>query len=366
MSLINDVLRDLDQRGAGASSAGAPPTVVQVRSVRRRLWPWWLLSAVVVGALLHLAWRDFGDENTGLDLPVIATASAPASLARGSPATATAVPAPMLGTPSPLTPAARPVMASADIQGPLPQASEATQPVEPAASEPGRPGMAPARPEADDSVAEQVPESPEPVIRIERAGSTPGPDDDPLLAARRALARDQNDLARQYLESRLGQAPADHEARLLLARVHEQAGRGSVALNLLEAGLNEPGPEPVAAALARALMERGQAERARDLLLANAPATDASNNVDYKLLLAAALRQTGQHDQALVLYQSLGDTSPHLGMVWIGLGSTLETLNQPQAARSAYQRALQTDDPRAIAFARGRLVALPPDTESAR
>lgn len=360
MSLINDVLRDLDQRGAGASSAGAAPTVAQVRSVRRRLWPWWLLSAAVTGVLLHQAWREFDEEPVMFDLPASAgIESPPVTPARQQPALLMA----QVSRPETLAPPAV-ITSSPDVSSPAVDSTEHAEQAEPAAAT-GPATEAPVAPsnpaDIEDDDSRQVVE---PVIRIERARAVSDPDTEPPLAARRALARGQDELARQQLESRLAQAPGDTEARLLLAQVHQQAGRAATAGRLLEAGLDQSDPAPIAASLARQLLERDQSERARDLLLAHAHCKET--DADYQLLLGAALRQNGQHEQALALYQSLAELHPRRGQAWIGLGSTLETLNQPQAARSAYQRALQADDPRAIAFARSRLFALPPDTESAR
>lgn len=383
MSLINDVLRDLERRGAAPPARVSPSGASPARPARRLVWPWWLLSAVVVGILLHLAWRDFGVESSSLKLPATAAQSVadpepseqPAQQPTRAPPTFLTA---QVVSPAATAPAISPATSDQAVPSETPDRAmvsvdQLALPAAPATetrrtnSTGARPGAAGTAPPVAAETSENPPEQArEPVIRIERAQHAAGADSESIIAARRALARGQTDLARHHLQAQLDRTPVDHEARLLLARVHDQSGHGSAAITLLEAGLNQPEPAPIAAALARMLLERGQDERARDLLLDHAPAMDAGANADYHLLLAAALRQTGQHDQALVLYRALSETRPHWGQVWIGLGSTLETLDQPQAARSAYQRALQADDPRAIAFARGRLAALPQDTESAR
>ena len=384
MSLINDVLRDLDRRGAAPSRGEWSAAARPAGRARRRLWPWWLLSAAVAGVLLHLAWRDLGDDPVIPGLPASAGLETPGAKPMRQQSTVLAA---QVTRPEAL-PSAALVASSSDKPGavvdsteqagapeqPEPPArtdSAAESPVKPSEISQAGSGTVTAGPvpsataDADgEDEPPQTADAVEPVIRIERARAVSSPETESLLAARRALARGQEGLARLQLESRLDQAPGDHEARLLLAQVHQRTGRVAAAGRVLEAGLDQPEPAPIAAALARQLLARDQPERARDLLLAHAP--DSKNDADYQLLLGAALRQNGQHEQALALYQSLADTHPRRGQVWIGLGSTLETLHQPQAAREAYQRALQADDPRAIAFARGRLAALPPDTEPAR
>ncbi len=346
MSLINDVLRDLDRRGVKTTPAVSAPAAPDTRTSRRATWHWWLLSAVVLGVLLHLAWRDLGH---------------PVSESE------TVGPTPPVETPLLASPVEPPVNADKDAQT-LSEALD-SESAEPGARPPdsGRDEAttAMARGSSAESSADPVEQDAiepdpirtdngEPVIRIERAESGSPPQ--PLLAAQRALARGQADLARQHLESRLEVAPEDHDARLLLARIHQQAGRDTTAVRVLEAGLEYAQATPIVATLARQRLQNNQPEQARDLLLAHV-GSDPTDS-DYQLLLAAALRQTGQDEQALEIYRDLVDTSPHRGQAWIGLGSTLETLNQPRAARDAYRRALQADDPRAMAFARSRLAAL--------
>ncbi|MGY6588110.1 MAG: hypothetical protein ACXIUB_07425 [Wenzhouxiangella sp.] len=193
------------------------------------------------------------------------------------------------------------------------------------------------------------------MIRIERTDASTEPS--PLLAAQRAMARGQEDLARHHLERQLENSPEDQESRLLLARIHQIAGREHAAARILDDGLALERSAPLMAARARLYLAADQAEKARNLLISDT--NPYSQAIDYQLLLAAALHQIGENQEALEIYQRLSLSHPDHGQVWIGLGSSLEALQQRQAARQAYQRALQTGDARSAAFARNRLASLP-------
>ncbi|TVR95787.1 MAG: hypothetical protein EA418_06950 [Wenzhouxiangellaceae bacterium] len=362
MSLINEVLRELEQRGEAHHVPSARAgTRMASRTRASAGWGWWLLAAVILGVVLHLGWRDVAVPDNSLVMPAEASPAQPepkpallqagglvpaASLARTVRPTAASslAPVPETGhyqnqqlTSAPRTKPSQPLAPSPQAHDLNSSASVQTRP---------EPVDEPVSSSADETAA---------LIRIERVdrdASTPA-----ALSARRALSRGQEDLARQQLESHLEQAPEDHEARLLLARMHQRSDRADQAYQLLEAGLSQAEPGPIAAALARLMLADNQAEPAVELLLQHAESMDG--DVDYQLLLAAAFRQSGADEQALILYHGLSQSIPERGQVWIGLGSSLEALNRPQDARAAYLQALHADDARAIAFARSRLAALP-------
>lgn len=369
MSLINEVLRELEQRGEARHVPGAPAGTRTVSRTRAAAgWSWWLLAAVVLGGVLHLGWRDVAGPDNALVMPADASHEQP----EPEPAVLQAgglVPAVSLAR------TARPIEASSPEPIPETGHDRVQQPTPVPLTEPSHALAAlppvrdldssasvQAKPEFVDEPASSRADEEAALIRIERVhrdANTP-----PTLSARRALARGQEDLARQQLELLLEQAPEDHEARLLLARMHQQSDRPEQAFQLLEAGLSQARPGPIAAALARLMLAHNQPEPAVELLLQHTESMDG--DVDYQLLLAAAFRQSGADEQALILYRGLSQSSPERGQVWIGLGSSLEALNRPQDARAAYLQALHADDARAIAFARSRLAALPEQRDHPR
>ena len=74
-------------------------------------------------------------------------------------------------------------------------------------------------------------------------------------------------------------------------------------------------------------------------------------------LRALAYQRLGQHEQALSLYRSLLQRDTANARYWLGLGLSLEQMDQPQAAASAYRRARELGglSARLQAFVRQRL-----------
>lgn len=87
----------------------------------------------------------------------------------------------------------------------------------------------------------------------------------------------------------------------------------------------------------------------------------ASYNTEVIALQAQALWQTQQYQAALIVYQQWTKLAPNEARAWLGQALVLEQLAQPQAARAAYQQALQQGglSPASLQFIQQRLVAMP-------
>ncbi len=87
----------------------------------------------------------------------------------------------------------------------------------------------------------------------------------------------------------------------------------------------------------------------------------ASYNTEVIALQAQALWQTQQYQAALIAYQQWTKLAPNEARAWLGQALVLEQLAQPQAARAAYQQALQQGGLSAasLQFIQQRLVAMP-------
>ena len=87
----------------------------------------------------------------------------------------------------------------------------------------------------------------------------------------------------------------------------------------------------------------------------------ASYNTEVIALQAQALWQTQQYQAALIAYQQWTKLAPNEARAWLGQALVLEQLTQPQAARAAYQQALQQGglSPASLQFIQQRLVAMP-------
>ncbi|WP_376695291.1 tetratricopeptide repeat protein [Wenzhouxiangella sp. EGI_FJ10305] len=382
MSLINDVLKDLERRDA--PEARQTPRPVQNRrsgsTLRSWRWPLWLFAALAVGIVLHLSLNQGGpavrpqetapltaqadpvkEPQAATDPDPSAVSEQPDSATRVEQDASTSPPA-QTQQPAPETtvepvekqPPQQSAASNGETRTEQPAPASATAPEERSTSEPS-PGPDPA-PATSQSQAKDE----EPTISIRRSNQSPDASD-PLVAAKRFLARGQHQRAESRLRELIGEQPGLTEAHELLANTLIRQRRHDSAIRVLETGLDQARDSaPLATLLGRLLMERGELARARSVLAAHAPAL--SEAPDYHLLLAAAHRQFGDHEVAAALYRELTGILPRRGAAWIGLGASLESLQRQQEAVEAYNQALGGDDARAARFARQRLNALEPIT----
>lgn len=377
MSLINDVLRDVERRRGDPSPDRRAAAPLPRRGPRLSLL-WWLLPAAVAGVALHWIFSEPGpvhDSATRMN----------ASLADASPA-ARVEPAalPIADTPSVATPTdaqdtrQTPDAPENDNEGNdagttpafVEDVAESVQPIsipaadrqtkqastdevarhEPAPAGEGTPTSRSSKPPERDASDNAI--SIRPADETQSSGTA-----DELEAARRALARNQFSVAERRIRGILESEPGHNEARLLLAGALLRRGEPVRAARLLEDGLEASDrPAELAARLGRILIENGQTARAIGVLASHAP--QPIDDPDYHQLLAAAHRQAGDHESALSSYQALTEIVPGRGAVWIGLGASLEALDRPAEAIEAYQRARGAGDGRAARFASQRLGAL--------
>lgn len=161
-------------------------------------------------------------------------------------------------------------------------------------------------------------------IQIRRAGgpstaSAPATDLVSLESVHHDLNQGLVQRAEQQLLSVLQVQPEHDEARLLLARIYLHQNRSHNALQLLQAGTGDA-PQP-----------------------------------EFDLLLAASLRETGQHARAAELYQHLTRQYPGSSQALLGLALSQEAAGQWQAAAGSYQQLLDSSDPRTAQLAGQRL-----------
>ncbi|NBB91652.1 MAG: tetratricopeptide repeat protein [Gammaproteobacteria bacterium] len=368
MSLINDVLRDLEQRKAPEDGIAATTTrhPSQPAQRRARQWPLWLLAALALGVILHLSLAGgvkAPEEPEAGTLTARAAPEGETPLARAeesgsdrqSSSRTPAEPEP-LESPEPAG-TALPAIAA---RSPLETREEIDRSETPPRQDEGSTasGTANAAPIAPAAASPEA--SAEASISIRRADGD-DTEADPLLAVRRMLARGQFQRAESRLRQLVDERPELTEAYELLAGTLVRGRRRDAAARVLERGLDRvQEPAVLAALLGRLLLEDGQLARARNVLQTHAPVLSA--NADYHLLLAAAHRRSGDHEAAAERYRALTEAFPASSAAWIGLGASLESLDRPDQAAEAYERALDGDDDRAARFARQRVDALQPMT----
>ena len=161
--------------------------------------------------------------------------------------------------------------------------------------------------------------------------------------------------AQKLLQHILIDLPAHQDARLLLARVWVEDGKWVEAKTLLAEGVAlKPQAFPFYSALAHVQLLAKEVDSAVATLERGLPA--AGENAEYQALLATALQQQTRHSEAVQHYvialRQLPDTPNWL----VGLGVSLQALNNSQGAAEAYQRALELGLPASLAmFARDKL-----------
>ena len=350
MSLINQMLQDLEKRQPGGDSR--PLAAVRAVPRPRRLkifWPLMLVLAVVAGTLSWQLWQAPSPRPAA---PLPAISAAPAAAPDVSEPAADAVSAPLQTAVAPMPPHA-PTTAGAPIEpalkesvelSRLPKDAPAAKPVaaKPLAAAPTVP--APAAAAAPSTVAKQFRE----LTPQQRAESE----------YRKALALVQQGRVSEAVDSlnQTLQMDAQHgAARQALIGLLVESRRFVEAERRLQEGLNQDRAQPeLAMTLARLQVERGDAGAAIATLERSQSA--AADRADYHGFMAALLQRDGRHAEAIEHYRLALRRTP--SAIWqMGLGISLQAENRPQEARDAFSRAsaANTLSPELQAFVEQRL-----------
>ncbi|MBI5331608.1 MAG: tetratricopeptide repeat protein [Betaproteobacteria bacterium] len=312
MSVINRVLRDLDQAGE-ASPAGpgvhvapvAPATTA--RNVLR-------VSIALLGLALAV-W---------LLLP-----SAPKT-----PARAVSAPPPVASV------AAPPLPAPAETSAPVP--ARRLQPAAEAALPPAA-APVPAPVPAETAVAPE----PRPALRAEarvvKEASAPAPKDpveEGWRQAGQSLEQGRKQEAREQLRAVLRAAPAHAAARQALIALLIEAGERAEAMRLLDEGRALHPADPwYPRSLAQLHLQAGNPAQAAATLK---PALGKASEAGDWALYAGALTKLAHHEEAAAAWREALRGNPNPGAWWVSLGVALEHSGEKADAVQAYQRALQT------------------------
>jgi MSHA biogenesis protein MshN len=410
MSVINQMLLDLERRRAEVTNRGPIDFVRALPDGRdRRPFPWVLAVGVVVGmiaigALGLRAWQGVSAARTGssdgmldapagkvtVPAPAVAVAPVPAMPAAvvASPEVSTVpVTAQTEGAGSPAeTPAGSAVSFAPRLSLELQRAPDSAVAEVPLAAE-----QSPTR------RAEQAKRSKEPKVDSRRAARPDaGTGADTPLAAAAAVApvtatplaaREEPDLKQvspeQQAENEFRRGSAalglgrDGEARDAFARTlalspsHDGARQALVGLFihgkrnadaerlLLERLAKDPGHAGFAMTAARLQMERGDLAAAIETLRRSQPA--ARGNADYAAFIAALYQRSGRHADAIEQYEAALRARPAAGVWWMGMGISLQAANRGAEAGEAFRRAKGTNtlNPELVAFVDERLRQVP-------
>ena len=138
------------------------------------------------------------------------------------------------------------------------------------------------------------------------------------------------------------QLDAGHDAaRQALAGLLLENKRNADAERVLQDGLkHNPKQSGFAMLLARLQVERNELAPALDTLQKTLPY--AEQQADYRAFVAALLQRQGRHDEAVAHYQAAVQLSPNSGVWLMGLGISLQALQRNGEARDAFKRAIET------------------------
>lgn len=182
------------------------------------------------------------------------------------------------------------------------------------------------------------------------------------LAYKRGYDALQNGYSRQAeddLRHALSNDARHTRSREMLAGIYIKAGRLVEAGQLLSEGVRiNPSYSQFAKLYARVLLEQNNVARAISVLERRLPVQ--SQDPDYYALLAALHQRTGNHLRAAEVYEGVLKVRPRAGVWWIGLGISLETLGKSEQARGAYEKAKNsgTLNNNLVRYTDNRLIAL--------
>lgn len=165
--------------------------------------------------------------------------------------------------------------------------------------------------------------------------------------------------AEKNLRLALNADAAHTPARELLAGLMLQQGHWREAQQILEQGIDAaPAHYPFAQLLARVHVEHGADQKALAVMEAGRRA--GAKNPEYMAFLAALYQRAGRHAEAVKTYSEAVTLNPQEGRSWLGMGISLEAVQDRSAAGNAYERAIQsgTLDDKLLQYARQRLAVV--------
>jgi len=354
MSLLNQMLKDLEQRNAGA--AGAKPLSDVVRSVASPSpanQPIWLWAAVVLLALLAsafgIAWYKSTPRHT---VQAVQLPTSP------NPVVVNSQPAPPVVEMTPQVPVAQQQTSKAVVV-------ESPAAAKPAAASPAEEKLV--------EMSQDKPQSPVAVPAVSRDKAAPKPavaapikqvspqqrSDNLYRQAVGLLQQGRVAEAQGLLEQSLEHNPLNHNARQLLAGLLLDNKRSAEATALLQEGVKlAPDQSGFVMALARLQVESGNADAGLQTMQNGLQY--AASEGEYQGFYAALLQRAEQHDAAVTHYLAALRTDPANASWLIGVGISLQALAKFSDARDAFERARQVGklSPDLMRFVEQRLAQL--------
>lgn len=362
MSLINQMLQDLESRRATLDCNAGVPQEIRSLPPQRASVPWarFLIGAFILGfgGMGFWWWWSFETQSVTAYSPTVASqaiAPAPSAPVAAPPAAITAAPA--------LPPAIAPPPSQQLPAVPaVPEKAPAARAEVPARAEPKRTPVISAR---TDGTKPRVQPMGENGLRVATTlgnvpsseGTIAGGDARIEKKARMSTQREraENEYRRALglvnqgrvqegmtvLRGALSEDPAHTGSRLaLFGLLIEQQRLEEAQTLLLEALERDPSQPQLAMRLARLQLERGDVASAERVL--GRAAIVAGNNAEFRGFHAAILQRLNRHKDAIGEYQAALRLSPYSGVWWMGMGISLEADGRLSEAKEAFQRAKAT------------------------
>lgn len=345
MSLINKMLKDLETRQSSGVRVERPIFqdlhAAHGERHRSRRVPILVLSLLLGGIAGIYAWDRWGRSSA----PVASNVT-PASIVAPAPIEATVLPESV-----PVAPAVPQESLS------VAQKNEPNRVEKPKAAK-ARPAP-PAKPQAVTDAKSEAGTGAARIEKTDRPYSAAELAESAYQEATRLRAQGNAADAERRTHALLASHPKHVKGRELLAGLQVESGRFLEAQDTLEQGVIQvPTHLAFRFQLARLLLERGDQARAVSVL--EAARTSGHNDPELPAFLAALYQRGGRHTDAIKNYQEALAARPQEGRWWVGLGISLETGKDSNAARNAYRRALDTGrlTPNLARYAEDRLKAL--------
>lgn len=361
MSLINDMLQELDARGASPAMPKAVQVPVRPQQSRHSKTRQPLILAVIalplVLYLLYLLWMT-----THKEKPVPPMASS---------AVVTASPEP--APPAVLASLKMDIMLSKlpSLSAPIADAeptsntnntintSETSKAIEKVEVEPAKEVKLAKEAKPVPATAPTLAATPSSMQILPAASSPQQRAENEYRKANQALQHGRQTEALLALEQALNFDPQHHAARQTLVTSLVQTNRLDEAIKRLQQGLQVDAKQSLfASMLARLQAERGDLPTAIDTMYASLP--QAGNQAEFQALLAALLQRDKRHQQAVNHYQLALKLQPENGVWWMGMAISLQADNRLSASVEAFLKAKNSStlNPQLLAFVEQRLAQL--------
>lgn len=345
MSVINQMLRDLDARDASAQErAGLPPRLRTLPpSGQARAQQWRMLGigvgigALAAGLVAALLAGGSPEPSPAPAAPPAAPVAAPAAV---SPAPTLAPPVPVVddGAMKLSTLISKPEAATLPAARPAPaKPAAAPAPAAEVSVKPAKSSTAAAKPQSQ-SQPEQEPAADAQIDKRAKGGQAREMAENEYRKGMQAVKRGDSNAAQPLFQRALELDPLFAKARQALLSVLVGGKQWSEARQVAEAGLAlDPGQSGWAMILARLQFEQGDAAAALATLERHAGA--AAGDADYQGLFAYLLQKQQRPAEAAERFRLALGLRPNEGRWWFGLGLALETAGKAAEAREAYAKA---------------------------